>query len=181
VDDGRANLDGLGNSVAPFEVFDYEFKRRNGFEASIGVHQVMPEQCPAISFLYHTRNQRGAAPRLDLSTVLKDGAVKGSIADAADRDVELLLVGDDGYVRNLTGLLKSDGAAKTFGMTLTRTNPGPPRPQLLMAVGLSKPLGSLKLPADGALGEHVFPQALAEAAQAGQLISVSAKYFMLEK
>jgi eukaryotic-like serine/threonine-protein kinase len=182
VDEGKANLDGLGNSVAPFEVFDYEFKRRNGFEASIGVHQVMLEQCPAIGFLHQTRNQRGTAPRLDVfSTGLKDGAVKGSISDSGDRNIELLLVGDDGYVRNLTGLLKSDGVTKTFGMTLTRTNPGPPRPQLLMAVGLSKPLAALKLPADGALAEQVFPQVLAEAAQTSQLVSVSAKYFMLEK
>jgi hypothetical protein len=182
IDEGRANLEGLGSSVAPFEVLDYEFKRRNGFEASIGVHQVMPEQCPAISFLHQTRNQRGAAPRLDVfSTGLKDGAVKGSISDPGDRNVELLLVGDDGYVRNLTGLLKSDGVAKTFGMTLTRTSPGPPRPQLLMAVGSSKPLTALKLPADGVLGDQVFPQMLAEAAQTGQLLSVSARYFMLEK
>jgi serine/threonine-protein kinase len=182
VDDGKANIDGLGNSVAPFEVLDYEFRRHNGFEASIGVHQVMPEQCPAISFLYQTRQQRGAAPRLDLfSTGLKDGAVKGSVSDSGERTVELLLVGDDGYVRNLTNLLKSDGTVKTFGMTLTRTNPGPPRPQLLMAVGLSKPLAALKLPPDGALAEQVFTQVLAEAAQAGQLVSVSARYFMLEK
>ena len=109
------------------------------------------------------------------------GRSKGSISDSGDHDIELLLVGDDGYVRNLTDMLKSDGAVKTLGMILTRTNPGPPRPQLFMAVGLSKPLAALKLPADGALAEQVFPQVLAEAAQTGQLVSVSAKYLMLEK
>jgi hypothetical protein len=183
VDEGKANLDGLGSSVAPFEVLDYEFKRYNGFEASIGVHQVMPEQCPAVSFLYHTRNQRDSAPRIDVgSGGLRDGAVKGSVSGFGDRNVELLLVGDDGYVRNLTGLLKSDTAVKTFAMGLTRTNPGPPRPQLLIAVLSSKPLAALKqLPPDGTLAEQVFTQVLAEAAQSGQTLSVNAKYFMLEK
>jgi len=184
VDEGRANLDGLGSSVAPFEVLDYEFKRHNGFEASIGVHQVMPEQCPAVGFLYQTRSQRDAAPQLDLlSGGLKDGAVKGSISGFGDRNIELLLVGDDGYVRSLTSLLKSDTAtaAKTFAMGLTRTNPGPPRPQLLMAVASSRPLAALKLPTDGTLAEQVFSQALAEAAQTGQTLGVTTKYFMLEK
>jgi hypothetical protein len=142
----------------------------------------MPEQCPAVGFLYQTRNQRDAALRLDLvSAGLKDGAVKGSISGFGDRNVELLLVGDDGYVRNLTGLLKSDTATKTFAMGLTRTNPGPPRPQLLIAVVSSKPLAALKLPPDGTLAEQVFSQVLAEAAQTSQALSVSAKYFMLEK
>jgi hypothetical protein len=182
VADGKANIDGMGRSVAPFEVLDYEFKRHNGFEASIGVHEVMTEQCPAIGFLYQTRNQRATAPRLEVATAgLKDGVVKGSITDSADRNVELVLVGDDGYVRNVTSLLKVDGAIRTFAMGLTRANPGPPRPQLLIAIGSSKPLAALKLPADGALAEQVFSQVLAEASQTGQMPGVSAKYFMLEK
>src|SRR5215468_2264209 len=64
VDVDNAVLDGLGSSVAPFEILDHEFKRKNGFEPSIGVHQVMAEQCPAVSFLFHTRHQRSVAPRL---------------------------------------------------------------------------------------------------------------------
>jgi predicted Ser/Thr protein kinase len=186
VAEGKANIDGMGSSVAPFEVLDYEFKRHNGFEASIGVHEVVPEQCPAISFLYQTRNQRATAPRLDIATAgLREGVVqvRGSISDAADRNVELLLVSDDGYVRNVTSLLKVDGATRTFVMGLTRANPPPPRsqPQLLIAIGSSKPLAALRLLPDGALAEQVFSQVLAEASQTGQLPAVSAKYFMLEK
>src|SRR5262249_12705115 len=83
VDDGRATLDGIGSAVAPCEFLDYEFKRQNGLEASIGVHQVMAEQCPAVSFLFRTRNQRGVAPRLDVVTAgLKDGGpLTGSISE----------------------------------------------------------------------------------------------------
>jgi serine/threonine protein kinase len=183
VDEGRATLDGLGSSVAPFEVLDYEFKRQNGFEASIGVHQVMPEQCPAVSFLFRTRNQRGVAPRLDaVTTGLKEGGpLTGSISEFGNSNVELLLAADDGYVRNLTALLKPSGNAKVFTIGIRKTSPGPPRPQLLIVVVSSKPLEALRLPPDGSLAEQVFPQVLAEASQSGQALNVSAKYFMLEK
>jgi hypothetical protein len=183
VDEGRATLDGLGSSVAPFEVLDYEFKRQNGFEASIGVHQVMPEQCPAVSFLFRTRNQRGVAPRLDAVTAgLKDGGpLTGSISEFGNSNVELLLAADDGYVRNLTALLKPSGNAKVFTIGIRKTSPGPPRPQLLIVVVSSKPLEALRLPPDGSLAEQVFPQVLAEASQSGQTLNVGAKYFMLEK
>jgi hypothetical protein len=183
VEEGSATLDGLGSSVAPFEVLGYEFKRQNGFEASIGVHQIMPEQCPAVSFLFRTRNERGVAPRLDIAIAgLKEGGpLTGSISESGNRHVELLLVADDGYVSNLTALLKPSGNVKIFTTGIRKTNAAPPRPQLLIVVASSKPLEALKLPPDGSLAEQVFPQALAEAYQSGQSLNVSARYFMLEK
>jgi hypothetical protein len=192
VEDDNAVIDGLGSSVAPFEILDYEFKRQNGFEPSIGVHQVMAEQCPAVSFLFHTRRQRSAAPRLDAVTAgLKEGGpLTGSVSGAAPGAgvVELLLVADDGYVRNLTALLKpkpepksEPGGAMNFTIGIRKTSPGPPRPQLLIAVASARPLEALKLAPDGTLAGQVFPRALAEATRSGQTLNVSAKYFMLEK
>jgi hypothetical protein len=187
VEDGQATLDGLGSSVAPFEILDYEFKRKNGFEPSIGVHQVTAEQCPAVSFLFQTRRQRGAAPRLDSATAgLKEGGpLTGSISGTGAGAIDLLLVADDGYVRNLTTLLKPGGGAgpalRTFTIGIRKTTPGPPRPQLLMAVASAKPLEALRLPPDGTLAAQVFPNSLAEAAGGGQTLGVAVKYFMLEK
>jgi serine/threonine-protein kinase len=186
VEDSRATLYGLGASVAPFEVLDYEFKRKNGYEPSIGVHQVVAEQCPAVSFLFRTRRQQSTAPRLDAVTAgLKEGGpLTGSISSAGAAAIELLLVADDGYVRNLTALLRQGGAGpafRTFTIGIRKTSPGPPRPQLLMAVASAKPLDALRLPPDGTLAAQVFPKALAEAAGSGQTLAVTAKYFMLER
>jgi serine/threonine-protein kinase len=182
VADGKATLEGFGSSVAPFEVLDYEFKRQNGFEASIGVHQVMPEQCPAVSFLSRTRNQRGLPPRLDINIAgLKNAApLTGTIAEFGDRHVELLLVADDGYVHNLSMLLKQNGSTRTFSIGIKKTTPPPPRPQLLFAIVSSKPLEALRLPQLGSTAEQVFSQVLNETLQTGQSLNVSAKYFMLE-
>jgi len=183
VADGKATLEGFGSSVAPFEVLDYEFKRLNGFEASIGVHQVTPEQCAAVSFLSRTKNQRGAAPRLEINTAgLRNGApLTGSVSEFGNRNVELVVVADDGYVDNLSAWLKPNGNSKTFSIRIKTENPGPRRPQLLFAIVSSKPLEALKLPQRGEAAEQVFAQVLAEALQSGQILNVSAKYFTLEK
>ena len=183
IEDGKATLEGLGSSVAPFDVFDYEFRRQLEFEPFVGVHQVTPEQCPAVSFLSRTKNQRGTAPRLDINTAgLRGGEpLTGSVAELGDRHVELLLVADDGYVFNLTARLKPSGNTKTFSFKIGKNNPGPPRPQLLIVIVSSKPLEALKLPQDGSPAEQVFLQVLAEALQTGQTLNVGVKYFMLEK
>lgn len=177
------DLDGLGSSVAPFDILNDEFKRQNGFEATIGVHQVMPEQCPAVNFLFRTRNQRDVAPRLDVVAAgLKEGGpLTGTVAELGDRHLELLLVQDNGYVLNLTGLLIPSGDVRTFSFRIGKKNPGPPRPQLMIVVASSMPLKALNLPPDGAAAEQVFPQVLTEASQRGQTLNVSAKYLMLEK
>ncbi len=182
VADGKATLEGYGSSVAPFEVLDYEFKRQNGFEASIGVHQVTPSQCAAVSFLSRMRNQPGTAPRLDISTAAlrSGGALTGSVADFGARNVDLLLVADDGYVHNLSGMLRPSGDTKSFNLRLQRTDPGPAQPQLLFAVASARPLEALKAPQLGT-ADQVFAQVFNEGLQSGQAINVSAKYFKLDK
>src|SRR5215475_3608515 len=60
-DPASRDLDGLGSPGSAgkrgvFEVLNYELKRQLGFDAEIGVHEVMPKQCSAVNFLFRTRN-----------------------------------------------------------------------------------------------------------------------------
>jgi eukaryotic-like serine/threonine-protein kinase len=177
------DVDGLGSSVAPFDVLSYEFQRQFNFEAAIGLHQVTAEQCPAVNFLFRTRNQPGTAPRLDIDRagLNQDPAVlTGSVAEFGDRHVELLLITDDGYVLNATEHLRAASRTMTFSIKLDKT-PGPPGPQLVFAIASSKPLKALSLPPNGLRADQVFSQVLAEASQGGLTLNVSAKYFLLEK
>jgi serine/threonine protein kinase len=182
VAEGKATLEGYSTSSAPFEILDYEFKRQNGFEALIGVHEVTPAQCAAVSFLWRARKERGGAPRLDINVAAlrSGGALTGTVAEFGDRNIELLLVSDDGFVHNLTGMLKPMGDTKSFNIRMQKTDPGPAQPQLLIAIADAKPLEALK-PAQLGSAEQVFAQLLAEALQSGQSLNVSAKYFKLEK
>jgi serine/threonine-protein kinase len=147
IEDGKATLEGLGSSVAPFDVFDYEFRRQLEFEPFVGVHQVTPEQCPAVSFLSRTKNQRGTAPRLNINTAgLREGdALTGSVAELGDRHVELLLVSDDGYVSNVTEYLKLSGNTMTFSFKLLKKNPGPPSPATPTCDCVVKAAGSVEI------------------------------------
>jgi eukaryotic-like serine/threonine-protein kinase len=189
VRDGDASLEGLGTSASPsvppasFELLDREFERQFGFEARIGVHWVTPEQCPAVNFLSRTRKQPGTAPRLeiDASALRGGGFLTGSVAEFGDRHVELLMIGDDGYVSYATKLLRSTGDTKSFSFRPRQDKSGPPLPQLLFAIASSKPLETLKLLPDGSRAEQVFAQVLAEMLRSGQTLNVAWKLFMLEK
>jgi eukaryotic-like serine/threonine-protein kinase len=190
-DDPRSReVDGLGSSIPPFEVLGYEFHRQFGVEPAIGLNQVTPEQCPAVNFLFRTRNQPGAAPRLDIETAgLREDAPKldGTVTEFGDRHLELLLIADDGFVSNITARLKPISNGQSFSFRMKK-NAGPacPQfvsacPQLMFAIASSKSLAALKLPPDGVRAEQVFPQLLTEAAQQNVTLKASAKIFGLEK
>jgi hypothetical protein len=187
VAEGNATLEGYGRSATPFAVLDFEFKRANGFEASVGYHAVTPPQCAAISFLGRVRNQRGPAPRLDVSAgnLKSSGYVSGFVADIGNRNVELLMVDHEGIVLSLKQLLKGDGDPKSFTINIKRGDAGPPRLQLLFALVTSKPLDALKPPQPDSMelgtAEQVFARVSDELSKSGQAANVSIKSFNLEK
>jgi serine/threonine-protein kinase len=189
VGDGDAYLEGLGTSASPsvppasFELLDREFERRFGFEARIGVHWVTPEQCPAVNFLSRIRKQPGTTPRfeIDASGLRGGGFLTGSVAEFGDRYVELLMIGDDGYVSYATKFLRSTGDTKSFSFRPRQDKSGPPLPQLLFAIASSKPLETLKLLPDGSRADQVFAQVLTEMLRSGQTLHVAWKLFTLEK
>lgn len=182
VSERNATLEGYGSTVAPFEMLSDTFKRNFGFEPFIRAQRVAPAQCAAVSFLSRMRNQRGPAPRLELSaSALRDGgALTGTVADFGNRDVVLLLIADDGSVRNLSNELRTTGNTKSFNIQIQQSGPGSARPNLLLAVTESKPLEILTRTQLGS-AEQVFGQILVEAAQNGQTVNVSSKFFTLEK
>ena len=181
VSETSASLEGFGASPAPFELLDDAFRRTHGFEADIGLRQVAASQCPAVTFLSRARAARGSAPRLQVSeTNLRSGQIlSGSIDDPANRQIELLLVDDDGQVHNLSRLLRAGAGGKTFQVQLDLSGSGS-QPQLLIAVASAQPISVLKQP-DAGNAALVFPRALDEAARMGQSLGVAAKYFKLER
>jgi len=187
VAEGNTTLEGYGRSATPFAVLDFEFKRSNGFEASVGYHMVTPPQCAAISFLGRLRNKRGPTPRLDVSAgnLRSNGYVSGFVADFGNRNVELLMVDHEGIVLSLTSLLKGDGDPRAFTINLKREDAGPPKLQLLFALASSKPLESLKPRQPGSMelgtADEVFARVYDEGLKSGQSIDVRIKSFNLEK
>jgi hypothetical protein len=179
----QATLESYGSAVAPFEKLGNEFKRNFGFEAFIRAHRVTPAQCGAVNFLSRMRNQRGPVPSLDVGggTTLHSGeTLTGTIADFGNREVALLLVANDGSVRNLTNTLRTTGNGRSFSIPVQKSSSERAEPDLLLAIAASKPLDALtRVPLGSA--DQVFGRVLAEVERDGQAVSVSAKFFTLEQ
>ena len=111
VAEGNTTLEGYGRSAAPFTVLDTEFKRTNGFEASVGYHMVSQQQCAAISFLGRRaiRAVRCRGLRSAPATCAVTATSVEPSADFGNRNVELLMIDHEGNVLSLTSLLKGDG------------------------------------------------------------------------
>jgi Protein kinase domain len=175
-----ATLEGFGASTRPFEQLDAAFRRGQGFEPSIGVRQVTQAQCPAITFLNRVRGERARAPRLQIDSIrMRNGeTLSGAIEGFGNRNVELLLVSDDGMVQNVSHLLRSGLDAKTFNIGMRRKDLSGSQPQLLIAVATARPFDALRPPAQAG---SFFTAVLAEADRSRQVISASARYFKLEQ
>jgi serine/threonine-protein kinase len=174
-----ATLEGLGISTRPFEALDAAFRREHGFEPSIGVRQVTPAQCPAITFLGRLRGER--APRLQIDSVrLRNGeTLSGIVEGFGSRNVELLLVSEGGLVQNVSQRLRPGIDAKTFSFETRREALSGSQPQLLVAIATREPFESLRPSSPGEAGQF-FTAVLAEAARTRQVVSAAARYFKLE-
>jgi len=187
VAEGNATLEGYGRSATPFAVLDVEFKRVNGFEASVGYHMVTPQQCAAIGFLGRLRNQRDPVPRLDVGAgnLRSNGFVSGSVGDFGNRNVELLMIDHEGNVLSLTSLLKGDSDPRSFTINLQRGDAGPAKLQLLVALVTDGPLESLKPRQPGSMelgtADQVFTRVYDEGLTSRQPINARIKSFNLEK
>jgi hypothetical protein len=179
--DTSAAIEGFGASLQPFNALDEAFKRDNGFEADIGVHQVTSAQCPAVSFLGRVRDGRASAPRLDLSkTSLRGGETFSGVIDRfGSRTLELLLVSEIGSVQSISNLLEPNAGLRTFSFPAPRNDMVGAHPQLLLAIATAAPLETLR--PDGPIdADSFFAAVLAEAAQTCQSVAVTASYFRLE-
>lgn len=177
-----AVVEGFGASTAPFELLDKTFKKTQGFEASIGVRLVTPQQCPAITFLNRLRVDGGRSPRISLGSVKLQPGEKlvGSIENFANRVVELLLISDNGLVQNMSYLLKPGTDALSFAIDIPRSDEASGTSQLVMAVATPRVLDSLRQPVPTP-ADQFFLQALAEARRANITIGASARHFIIQK
>jgi serine/threonine-protein kinase len=177
-----ARVEGYGSSVAPFDVFDYEFKRAMGFEADIGVRQVTKAQCPAVTFLAGLRGDRGPVPVIELtsSNVRAGAPLAGKISGYGTRNIGMLLVADDGIVHNLTSALKTAGDTKTFNAPLPRRDDGIGLPQLLIVLSSALPLDALKTNQPAA-AEQLFSAIQTGLSQKGQMLNATSRYFKVER
>ena len=178
-----AVVEGFGSSTAPFDMLDRNFKKSQGFEASIGIRLVTSQQCPAVTFLNRLRGDTAHTPRISLGSVkIRPGeSLAGNIENFANRVVELLLVADDGSVQNISYLLKPGTDSLSFSLEVPRSDPsGASVPQLLIAVTTPRVLDSLRQPRPTP-ADQFFLQVVSEAQRSDITVNASARYFTIQK
>ena len=177
---GSAEIDAFSLDRRGFDALDTAFTKALGYEAMIDGGQVAQGQCAALRFIAELRRAGGAKfDRMEISrTALKSGEpLNGSILTAA-RTMALLVVDDQGKIRNVTDQLSANSGGRRFSLRLTAPTPGRAQPALVIAVGSGQPLAALR--STEALSPTVATAAAREGSGQSGPLTVSAKYFRIE-
>jgi serine/threonine protein kinase len=179
ISQNAAVIEGYGASVGRFQAFADAFKREQGFEPSVGIRQVTQEQCPAVRFLNQLHGDQARAPRIILTaTEVKNGeTLSGTMENVASGTVELLMITDNGQIKNLSSLLKPSLDSMSFSIGMQRGD-NADRPQLLLALASSQAIASLKQPQSGTADEF-FGKLLSEARRNNVTVTPAVRYFRL--
>jgi eukaryotic-like serine/threonine-protein kinase len=183
VTDDSALVEGYGMVSRPFNELDTAFRRKIGFEATIGLHQIEPAQCPALFLLGQLRNSAATtAPKIVLaSTALKLGQnLTGTIEGIEGRQIDLLLVTDNGTVRRLAATSFPPANDKLPFSAKLDGDIANGKLQLLVAIASPKPLPVIEH-AVSTTAEKLFQRVVDDAKLAGPGVSASLRSFRLDK
>jgi serine/threonine protein kinase len=179
ISQNAAVIEGYGASVARFQAFADAFKREQGFVPSVGTRQITQDQCPAVRFLSQLHGDQARAPRINLTaTDVKNGeTLSGTIENVAGGTVELLLITDNGQIKNLSSLLTPSLDSMSFSVGM-QSGDSAARSQLLLALTSPQAIASLKQPQSGTADEF-FGKLLSEVRRNNVTVTPAVRYFRL--
>jgi serine/threonine protein kinase len=152
IGDNNASIVAYATSQEPAARFEKDFMSKFGFEPDIRLGLVSDQQCPVIRALTKLTPDPAHRTQLRLSTdrLASGRSLEGSISGIDGRNVELLVIDDEGNVLSLRKFIKGTGPDKTFRVRLDdakqKLNPKQPEdflPMLVLAVASAQPIASL--------------------------------------
>ena len=146
VTDRSALIMAMARSPEAVRTFQSDFTVVNGFDAVITASRMMPQHCEAVSFVHQIdpRHDPSVAVTLAKNTIKAGERANLTISGAAGRSVALLVVDEDGSVRNLSQQLRREGGTATFDARLDEGARGRPALKLLLAFVSPQPLAALE-------------------------------------
>ncbi|KRE04839.1 hypothetical protein ASE61_07975 [Bosea sp. Root670] len=180
IGDRKATLEGFGSSSAPFVTFDGAFKAAQGFEAQIHLRPMTEAQCPMVDFLRRPGIGIDRSPKIQIGAFnMKSGEIlNGSVEAGGGQNLDVVLIGDDGLVYNLSSFAKREGGKVIFNLKLESTG-GSARPQTVLALVTKEALPALSGPNPSPASEFFANLKLDLARQSGKL-GLGIKYFRIE-
>ena len=141
-----ASIDALAVSPEAVRTFQEDFNTVNGFQPNVSSTQMLPEQCAAVAFMHQIDGRSDPAIIARLSRPrLHPGENAGlTITGAAGQSVAVVVVDEDGAVRNLTSQLRPSGSAMVLEGRLDDGARGRATRKLLLTLVSAQPISSLK-------------------------------------
>ncbi|MCV9934955.1 serine/threonine protein kinase [Boseaceae bacterium BT-24-1] len=181
--DKRATIEGFGSSAEPFVSFDGAFKKAQGYEAQISLRTITAAQCPMVDFLRQLGRGVDRSPVMQIGafTIKSGDTLSGTVESDPNRNLDILLIGDDGLVYNLANYTRREGGKASFSLKLesTAASGAPVRPQTVLALVSQAPLPTLSGPNPAPAGD-IFPGLHQDIARTGGKVGIGIKYFRIE-
>ena len=179
VSENSMQIEAYGDAVDPFQRLDGDFQAANGFSPDIGLRLVDSAQCAAVDFLRETKRVAMPGPILTLSkeNIANGEPLLGRLEGGGDWTTDLLLVGPDGQVRDVSARLTSGPGGAGFTLPLVSDTAGAV-PMMLIAVSSATGLASAMGTGEEA-GDSLFARLLEEISTSASPVAVSSRYFKL--
>ena len=180
VGDRRVEVEAFAASRPAVEAFHSAFNRAYGFEPAVLFRPLAEAQCPAVAFLKTAAETRDPAMRFELAgfSVAPGGRIEGTVLGGGTRSVSVLVVSDDGMVRQVP----MRGQAGGTGLVSITAEPGPAgrrRPELALAIIALRRPAALdfrgQVPASA-----LFPALQRDIGAAAQPVAVLRQYFRVD-
>ena len=174
-----AEIDGYAPSRTPFEAFEAAFKKANGFEPKIELHQVSESQCSVLTFLRRLQSASARLADLEISSGdLQSGDILRGRLETSAPHALLLIVDDEGIAHNATSLLKPTPNGQEFALPLRRAPAQQPQPALLLAIAATRPIEGFGT-ARSRVAKDFFPDLATELLQSGSPPAFALKFFRI--
>ncbi len=182
VTERSAAIDAMAGSSEAVDAFSADFRVVNGFDAQISPQRITQGQCPVTTFLERLDADRDPALRFDLrQPVAKLGQrTQATIDGIGDRQINVILINEDGTTRDVTPQLRRDRNTLTFDGRLDDADTGNTQAKVALVFASPKKLASLanvgKMPATTLL-----PSVIEEIQSSNQPVKVLPKYIRFER
>lgn len=142
-DAARPSFKGLGGESGAVADFAAAFRQAVGVEPELALRSVMDAQCPAVDFISAMAGdeRQNLEVVLDRDAVEDGGMLIGRLEGRVQGEIMLLLVDDDGAVRDITSDFHQLPNGNFFGVPVSLVGEGRGRNQLVLALASVEPLG----------------------------------------
>jgi serine/threonine protein kinase len=136
ISETSANIQALAASPAAAKNFEADFRYVNGFPASVSTVNLTRQQCDFVNFVHRIDSAPADSLKATLSKPVytANENVSMRIDGTNAKHLELLAVGTDGSVRNLTHLVNRSGNQLVFDGSVSSTNVKGPRQDVLLGI-----------------------------------------------